>query len=117
MFSLMSLRSKRSTSGPRGRYDSVVVRLARPEDEPAIRRIAALDDKSVPAGRLLVAEADSELIAALPVAGGAAIADPFRWTSEVVALMQMRAAQLTEAELVPAPAASGAVAALRTQLT
>ena len=117
MFSLMSLRSKRSASSRPSGYDSVVVRLARPEDEPAIRRVAALDDKSVPAGRLLVAEADSELIAALPIAGGPAIADPFRWTSEVVALMEMRAAQLVDAELVAAPAASGAVAALRTHLT
>jgi hypothetical protein len=117
MFSLMSLRSKRSTSSRHGGYDSVVVRLARPEDEPALRRVAALDDKRVPAGHLLVAEADSELIAALPIAGGAAIADPFRWTSEVVALMQMRAAQLTDAELAPAPAGSSAVTALRTQLT
>jgi hypothetical protein len=117
MFSLMSLRSKRSTSGPASRYDSVAVRLARPEDEPAIRRLASLDGKSVPKGRLLVAEADSEVIAALPVAGGSAVADPFRWTSDVVALMEMRAEQLAGAEVAPQPAPSGAVAKLRAQLT
>ena len=117
MFSLMSLRSKRSTSSRAGAYDSVAVRMARPEDEPAIRRLASLDGKRVPAGRLLVAEADSELIAALPVAGGSAVADPFRWTSDVVALMEMRAAQIADAGTVPAPAGSGAVAPLRTQLT
>jgi hypothetical protein len=115
MFSLMSPRSKRSTSSRSRGYDSVVVRLAGPEDEQAIRRVAALDGKAVPAGRVLVAEADSELIAALPIGGGSAVADPFRWTSDVVALMEMRAEQLAEADLAPAPATGGAVKALRTQ--
>lgn len=117
MFSLMSLRSKRSTSSRQGGYDSVAVRLARPEDEQAIRRIAALDGKRAPAGRVLVAEADSELIAALPVTGGDAVADPFRWTADVVELMKMRAAQMADAGAVPVPAPGGGVQALRTQLT
>ena len=42
---------------------------------------------------MLVAEADGEIIAALPIDGGHAVADPFRWTADVVALMEMRAAQ------------------------
>jgi hypothetical protein len=117
MFSPRSLKSKRSTPSRVDAYESVAVRLARPEDEPAIRRLAALDGKSVPTGSVLVAEADSEVIAALPVAGGSAVADPFRWTSDVVALMEMRAAQIAAAGPVPAPAAAGAVTALRTQLT
>jgi hypothetical protein len=113
----MSLRSKRSTSSRGAGYDSVAVRLARPEDEPAIRRIAALDGKRVPAGRVLVAEADSEVIAALSVAGGGAVADPFRWTAEVVALMEMRAEQLAATDPAPVPVTGGAVQSLRTQLT
>ena len=108
MFSLMSRRSKRSTSS-RGGYDSVAVRLARPEDESAVRRIASLDGKKAPAGRVLVAEADREIIAALAIDGGHAVADPFRWTSDVVALMEMRAEQLAAGDLVPVPAVGGAV--------
>jgi hypothetical protein len=114
MFPLMSRTSKRSTSSRLGGYDSVAVRLARPEDEAAIRRIAALDGKKAPEGRVLVAEADSEVIAALPIGGGVAVADPFRWTSDVVALMEMRAEQLATADLVPVPATGGAVRSLRT---
>lgn len=117
MFSLMSLRSKRSTSSRVAGYASVAVRLARPEDDQAIRRVAALDGKPAPTGHVLVAEADSEVVAALPVAGGVAIADPFRWTSDIVALMEMRAAQLTHAGLGPVPATGTAVQALRTQPT
>ena len=117
MVSLMSLRSKSSPSLQRAVYDSVVVRLARPEDQAAIARVAALDDKPALIGRVLVAEADGEVVAALPVAGGQAIADPFRWTADLVALMEMRAAQLREADGLPTAPAGGVVPALRTQAT
>jgi len=115
MFSLMSRRSKRSTSSRLGGYDSVAIRLAGPEDESSIHRIASLDGKKAPQGRVLVAEADSEIIAALGITGGHAVADPFRWTSDVVALMEMRAEQLAAADLVPVPAVGGAVRNLRTE--
>jgi len=115
MFSLLSRTSKRSTSSRTGGYDSVAVRLARAEDASAISRIASLDGKKVPEGQILVAEADREIIAALAIDGGQAVADPFRWTSDVVALMEMRAEQLAASDLVPTPAAGGAVRAFRTQ--
>jgi hypothetical protein len=116
MFSPIARRSKRYTSSRLGGYDSVAVRLAHAEDEEAIRRIAALDGKKAPEGRILVAEADHEVIAALAINGGHAVADPFRWTSDVVALMEMRAEQLAATDQVPTPAAGGAVrSALRTQ--
>ena len=115
MLSLMSRRSKRYTSSRPGSYDSVAVRLARPEDEAAIRRIASLDGKDAPVGRVLVAEADREVIAALAVNTGIAVADPFRWTSDVVALMEMRAEQIAT-NPAATPATSGAArTALRTQ--
>ncbi len=115
MFSLMSSRSKRSTSSPAARYDSVVVRLARAEDERAIQRLAALDASKVPTGRVLVAEADGEVIAAMSADGTRRAADPFRWTSEVMALMEMRAAQLAGADEAPATVTGRAVQRLRTQ--
>ena len=116
MFSLMSLRSKRSSSRRVGGYDSVAVRLARPDDEAAIWRIAALDGRKAPRGQVLVAEADGEVIAALSVTDGDRAADPFRWTSDVMALMEMRAEQLAGAGAVPVSADGGAVKQLRTQL-
>jgi hypothetical protein len=109
MFSLMSRTSKRSTSSRMTGYDSVAVRMAREEDVNAIYRIAALDDKKAPQGRVLVAEADGELIAALGIDGGSAVADPFRWTSDVLALMEMRAEQIAAVDLVPTAATGGAV--------
>lgn len=117
MFPLMSPRSKRTTPSRLGSYDSVAVRMARPEDDAAIHRIAALDGKRVPGGRVLVAEADAEVIAAMPAAGGTVVADPFRWTSEVVALMELRAAQFADTGRAPLAAPEGAVQALRTQPT
>jgi hypothetical protein len=114
MFSLMSSRSKRSSSSGLAGYDSVSVRLAHPEDEAAIRRVAALDGRRAPAGRVLVAEADGEVIAALSMDDGTRAADPFRWTTDVVALMEMRAAQLARADEQAAPAATRALGRLRT---
>ena len=115
MFSLMSLRSKRSTSSRVGGFDTVAVRMAGPGDEAAIRRIAALDDRKAPTGRVLLAEVQGELIAALGVTDGRAVADPFRWTSDVMALLEMRAAQSAGAGDAPAPAPGAPVQRLSTQ--
>ena len=73
----------------------VTMRVARPADHPAIARLAALDSQPVPAGEVLIGEVGGELRAAVPVTGGPAIADPFRLTGDVVALLRERASQLT----------------------
>jgi hypothetical protein len=70
------------------------IREARPADADALSRLAELDSARVPAGRVLVGEVDGELVAAVPIAGGPAIADPFRPTSALVSLLGLRAAQL-----------------------
>jgi hypothetical protein len=74
--------------------NALTIREAQAADEAALRELAALDSSRVPAGRLLVAEIDGELQAAAPLAGGPAIADPFRPTETLVSLLQLRAAQL-----------------------
>jgi hypothetical protein len=71
---------------------SVLLRAARGSDGPALERLAALDSSVVPAGDLLVAEAEGELVAALSRRDGERIADPFRRTAGVVALLELRAA-------------------------
>ena len=75
-------------------HEAVTLRYAFPDDHEAVRRLAALDSAEVPAGQLLVAEVGSELRAALPLSGGAVIADPFHPTLALVALLRERAAQL-----------------------
>jgi hypothetical protein len=74
--------------------NAITFREARPEDEEALRRLAELDSGQVPSGRLLVAEVDGELQAAVPLTGGPAIADPLRPTAAVVSMLGLRAAQL-----------------------
>jgi len=70
---------------------SVLIRAARGSDGRALAALAELDSAEVPAGRLLVAEADGELVAALAPHSGARIANPFKPTADVVALLELRA--------------------------
>ena len=83
--------------GTDGKYNPsahVTVRLAEARDERAIRRLAALDSAEVPAAPTLLAEVDGRPVAALPVHGGSAIADPFSRTVAMVAMLELRAMQL-----------------------
>jgi hypothetical protein len=76
---------------------TVVIRAARGSDGPALRRLADLDSRPVPAGDLLVAETGDEVVAALSVDTGARVADPFRRTADVVDLLAYRARRLRTA--------------------
>jgi hypothetical protein len=72
------------------------IRFSYPDDETALRRLAALDSQSVLGAPALVAEVGGELWAAVSLGGEPrAIADPFRPTTELVALLQERAQRLT----------------------
>ncbi len=74
---------------------TVVIRAARGSDGPALRRLAELDSQDhVPAGDLLIAEADDEVVAALSLNTLERIADPFRPTADVVDLLEYRARRL-----------------------
>jgi hypothetical protein len=75
----------------------VTVRRFAERDIDAIQRLAALDEKPIPSGGVLVAEQDGELVAALPLNGGQALADPFKPTADVVELLKVSARQLREA--------------------
>jgi hypothetical protein len=76
---------------------TVVIRAARGSDGPALRRLAALDSAELPAGELLLAESDDEVVAAMSVDTGAKVADPFRRTADVVDLLAFRARRLRAA--------------------
>jgi hypothetical protein len=73
---------------------TVVIRAARGSDGPALRRLAELDSRPVPAGEVLIAETGDEVVAALSVETGARVADPFRRTADVVDLLAYRARRL-----------------------
>jgi hypothetical protein len=72
----------------------VTIRRLGAADTPAALRLAELDSKDLPDGDLLGAEIDGRLVAVAPIAGGETIADPFSHTSELGALLELRAAQL-----------------------
>lgn len=85
----------------------IVIRPDRAEDVPALRRLAALDSSTVPPGPLLLVEEGRELRAAVAIGSGAAIADPFARTMELVALLRMRAEQLIARERATAGSPRG----------
>jgi hypothetical protein len=74
--------------------EAVLVRAAGPEDAAAVRRLAALDSTRVPAGRLLLAEVDGELRAALDLDFGTHVADPFVPSAHLLAMLHAQAEAL-----------------------
>jgi hypothetical protein len=72
---------------------SLTIRHATSADDSALRRLAALDSSRVPSGELLVAELDGQLVVALSVDTGAAIADPFEHTAAIVDSLRAQARQ------------------------
>ena len=77
-----------------GTQPTVTLRFATDADAGRLRTLAALDSARVPSGPVLIAEVDGRVRAALPLDGGEPIADPFRRSADLVALLRTRAAQL-----------------------
>lgn len=94
--------SRKASAVKSDRSEELVVRRFAERDIDGIRRLAALDEKPAPTGSVLVAEVSGELVAALPLDGGVAIADPFKPTADVVEVLQTRARQLREVSGAPA---------------
>jgi hypothetical protein len=72
---------------------TITIRQASPLDGPALRRLAELDSGRAPPGEALLAYVDGELWAAVDVADGHAVADPFHPTEDVLRLVRLRATQ------------------------
>lgn len=84
-----------STRSPLAEGLGFTIRLAYPDDEPSLQRLAALDSQPLPEGRLLVAEVGGELWAAVGIGGGRhVVADPFHRTATLVSLLQHQAEAL-----------------------
>jgi hypothetical protein len=73
----------------------IVIRAAADGDARALRRLAQLEGRWLTSSsRVLVAEVEGEVQAALPLDGGEPIADPFRSTASLVEMLRLRAAEL-----------------------
>jgi hypothetical protein len=72
----------------------VAIRAADSRDVPELMRLAELDSRPLPVGKLLVAEAAGRIRAAIAIDGEAVIADPFVATAELQSLLKLRAEQV-----------------------
>src|SRR5919199_431549 len=73
----------------------LTIRVARPADGWALDRLASA---ARPAGDVLLAETDGRPVAALSLADGGSVADPFLPTVQTLAVLRVRAAQLRAAQ-------------------
>jgi len=69
---------------------TIVIRPAHTDDAFAVRRLAYLDSQRPLRGDALIALADDVPVAAISLADGRVVADPFRPTADVVELLQLR---------------------------
>jgi hypothetical protein len=79
----------------------VELRLCRDADDLQLDRLAALAERPLPHGRLVVAAVRGKIVAALPLATGPALRDPFARTAHLMPLLELRAAQLRDPEPRP----------------
>jgi hypothetical protein len=88
-------RRRRYRQRAAGDDGAVLIRRAKAEDEPALARLAALDERpELPGGERLIGELGGRVVAALEICSGRAVADPFAPTSAIVELLGLRAAQV-----------------------
>jgi hypothetical protein len=73
--------------------ESITITQASESDAPKLWRLAALDDRRAPRGPALLAYVGNDLRAAVGLADGQAVADPFHPTAEIVELLRMQARQ------------------------
>ena len=70
--------------------NSVTIRLARTDEAATLAHLAELDSALEPLAPALVAEVAGELLAAISLADGKLVANPFRPTADVVELLRGR---------------------------
>jgi hypothetical protein len=71
--------------------NAYTIRRATEDDAPALRRLAALDSRPPLAGPALIGEIDGAPAAALSLADGRLVADPFRPTAGLAVHLRLRA--------------------------
>ncbi len=88
----------RAAGLPGQRVPKVTIRPARAADLGDLTRLAELSERRLPTGLVLVAEVESDVVAALPVDGGPLLSDLWRHTLDVAQLLELRSEQLRAAE-------------------
>jgi hypothetical protein len=71
------------------------IRAADEQDLSGIGRVAGRDSTPLPDGPFLVAEVGDDVRAAISLADGTVVADPFHRTAELVAMLRIRAREAT----------------------
>ena len=89
-------------STPQPRWSALVIRLAVAADTEQLRRLAHMDSARSLSGQVLLAEQGGSIVAALSLADRAAIADPFVASADAVAMLRVRAAQLSSSSAAAA---------------
>lgn len=90
---LVSVQS--SATARRHDAPTVELRLATIDDGQVVQRLADLDDAPGLDGQILLAFHDRRAVAALSLDDGRVVADPFVITRDAVAMLRLRAAQVS----------------------
>lgn len=85
---------QRNRTQPQASESPISVRRARPGDAADIQWVAERDTRPLPPAPLLVAEVGGRIFAARSLATGESVADPFRLTAHLTAMLELRARQL-----------------------
>jgi hypothetical protein len=91
----------RTDNAPMNSTASISIRTARQDDFTELWSVATLDSALVPAEPLLVAERDGAIVAAMSLATGESVADPFQRTADAVDLLRLRATQVPHRSDLP----------------
>jgi hypothetical protein len=81
----------------------LLIRLAGPEDRPALDRLAGLDSQAPLQGDALIAKLDGVAVTALSLRDGRLVADPFKRTAAIGDHLRMRASSITATTAPAAP--------------
>lgn len=95
----LALHPASAAPGKSGGLPDVLIRPAGVADGRQLARLAAVSERRLPSGLVLVAEVESEVVAALPLQERYVLADIRRPTGDVVQLLELRAEQLRAARL------------------
>lgn len=95
----VALAPASAAPGPSGDLAAVVIRRAGAADGRALARLAEGSERRLPSGLVIVAEVESEVVAALPLRESFVLTDLRRPTGDIVQLLELRSAQLRVAGL------------------
>jgi hypothetical protein len=86
------------TTGGGSDVPDVTVRPALAADRSELARLAALSERRIPSGLVLIAEVDEVVVAALPVSGGPLLRDLWTPSEDVAQLLELRSEQVRAAD-------------------